>query len=115
MSETKQQCSAKVQRNRRCSRDGVVIEDDKSWCKQHAPSHVKAWEEARDARWEAKWAAQDAAVAKAERIKAAEAAVVEAAVAWREARSPTTLVNYLVVAVDELIDARKAAEKGTAK
>lgn len=67
---------------------------------------------ARDARREAKWAAQDAAVARAERIKAAEGFVVSEAVEWRLHEQTLTCLE---VAIDALLEARKAAEKGTAR
>ena len=37
-----------------CSRKGVVTEDGKLWCKQHAPSNVKARLEASNRRWKEK-------------------------------------------------------------
>lgn len=38
-----------------CSREGVVQEKGKWWCKQHAPSAVGERAEARDQRWRRKW------------------------------------------------------------
>lgn len=35
-----------------CSRSGVLIEDGKPWCQQHAPSTQKAKGDARDGKWE---------------------------------------------------------------
>jgi len=34
-----------------CTRKASVTEEGKGWCKQHAPSSVKARDEARSARW----------------------------------------------------------------
>ena len=41
-----------------CSRNGVVEEDGKWWCRQHAPSAVKARREKASARYNAKWEAE---------------------------------------------------------
>ena len=50
----KQRCSALVYSawlNHSCFRNAIVIEDGKPWCRQHAPSLVKARREAQDAKW----------------------------------------------------------------
>lgn len=39
----------------RCTRRGVVSEDGKKWCKQHAPSSVKARAKKADAARYARW------------------------------------------------------------
>ncbi len=38
-----------------CSRKGVIEEDGRHWCRQHAPSAVKARQEKSDARYDEQW------------------------------------------------------------
>lgn len=71
----------------KCSRKAKVVEDGKPYCGQHAPSALQARRAARDAKWRsesaflsAKYKAQDA-------VKAAEAAVIERAIADDTAES----------------------------
>jgi hypothetical protein len=69
---------------------------------------VKAFIDERNARWQAKWDAGDAAKAKALRISLAERAVIQAAEEWRELTAPITGCEYaLTKVVDDLREARK--------
>lgn len=62
MIDPKERCVAHICRGsynaERCVRRGSVSENGKLWCKQHAPSLVKAKQEERDAKWRAKWDAK---------------------------------------------------------
>jgi hypothetical protein len=63
---------------RQCSKKAVVQENGRGWCKVHSPSHIKAVEEARTARWK-----RDDEVREAHRtIQKAKHAVVTAAEAY---------------------------------
>ena len=56
MSEQKPRCADRIfsgGRSHQCSRAGVVEENGKLWCKQHAPSSEKARRDARDKKWAA--------------------------------------------------------------
>jgi len=56
-----------------CARRGVVEEDGQLWCKQHAPSAVKARADARTLKYEEKWdAMKKQAVARKEASRDAE-------------------------------------------
>ena len=45
----------------RCSRYGIIKRYGKQYCHQHDPITVAAFNEAREERWQKKWAARDAA------------------------------------------------------
>lgn len=85
MSETKRRC-AKVMHGQyrgyggsRCMRAGVVEEGGKWWCKQHAPSAVKARRDASNARYSEETRRMMAAHHRAAVIKEATQNLIEAA------------------------------------
>jgi hypothetical protein len=53
-----------------CTRKSVVSEDGKKWCKQHAPSSVKARQKASEARFKADQTRRMAPYREAERLRA---------------------------------------------
>jgi hypothetical protein len=68
MNGEKKQCSARVWHNggvwkHPCQRYGVIEENGDWWCKQHAPSIVKASDDARQDKWTREWAERDAKLA----------------------------------------------------
>ncbi len=106
MAKTKQQCSETVYRQHEwgrspCECNGVVREKGKWWCKQHTPSAVKARADARIA----KRAAEGANRERNWRIMTTEAAVLKAAIEWRLHKQT---LACLEVAIDALLDTRKA-------
>ena len=101
MTKAKQeQCSETVRRGRGrytpCLRPAVLREGGKWWCRQHAPTKEAA-----------------------QRVKDAEAAVVDVAVKWRKLGiafggtpdMPIAVHVQLVIAVDKLLNARHAAKQ----
>jgi hypothetical protein len=63
---------------RQCSKKAVIQENGRGWCKAHSPSHIKAVDEARKARWKRDEDVQNAHSA----IRKAKHAVVTAAEAY---------------------------------
>lgn len=60
MSTVKPRCSGTVyhgpwSHSNQCSRAGVLREDGKYWCKQHAPSLVAKKQAARSTKWDAEY------------------------------------------------------------
>ena len=61
-----------------CKRKGVVSEGGKKWCKQHAPSSVKARQAKSDARFKADQDRRLAPYTEAKRLRAVNAKLLEA-------------------------------------
>jgi hypothetical protein len=59
-----------------CSPNAVVAENGHHWCKQHAPSAVRARQEAANERFERKWAEREAEKAAADKCREGELAAV---------------------------------------
>lgn len=89
-----------------CSRRGIVEEDGVLWCKQHAPSVVRARDEAR----EDKWRQQNREFAERQRKATAKhnatQAVLDAAVKWHrtESRDSTLALTDAIDAYERLLE-----------
>jgi len=76
-------CAGQVQGDDRwpkwypCRNAGTIKEDGKCWCKIHAPSIVKARQNARDKKWRDKWKARDDRADRLARIEQARDAVIQ--------------------------------------
>ena len=83
-SKVAHRCSATVYdptgwgHNSSCSRNGKIEEDSKWWCKQHAPSSVKARIEASRVRWQADQDRRMAPYNEVERLRAVNAKLLAA-------------------------------------
>lgn len=62
-----------------CSRKGVVSEESRWWCKQHAPSNAKARNDGRISKWNAERDADKAVAAKAANLAGIERRIIAAA------------------------------------
>jgi hypothetical protein len=85
-----------------CHRKGVTLEGGKWWCKQHAPSLVKARRDARDSEWQAKRDAAYARQAREEALSSARALVVEAAKECKRSGFSLAPTIKLSAAIDHL-------------
>jgi hypothetical protein len=84
------------------------------FCKQHHPDTVKAYNDARHAKWKAKWDTRDAANAKTLRIESLKDAVLQAAEVRADAglcgcEDATQRASHAKLA--EVVDALREARK----
>lgn len=83
----------------RCFRRGIIQENGKWYCRQHAPSAVAARQRARDEKDKRKWDILDKRAA----VQRCERAVIEAARRWHEYQGR-------FVPLEDAVDALLAAE-----
>jgi hypothetical protein len=75
----------------RCTRSGTVQEDGQWWCRQHAPSAVKARRDEREAAYRAKRNAARSADQRAAALAARAGCKIYNVRGWRDAVTPTEL------------------------
>lgn len=85
-----------------CVRNGVVQEDGRWWCRQHAPSAVQARKEAREAKYRQERAVAQAAADRARALGERAGCQVENVRSWQHL-TPTGDVRLSAADLDRLL------------
>lgn len=109
---TDQQCEKRVYSGfgfgaHQCTRRGVIEEQGRLWCRQHAPSAKEARDEERRRKHEARWAKREHA---GERARLRDAVADAAMAAWRAEQVATT--DW--ASVDEMAATEEARDEACA-